>query len=188
MLNAVITLWKVHFLIEQNSLLMRELSTLSSRNILIQLSTTRLESDCFVFWRSECSNCQTRFLWYLDRILSAATNCFLKNKVRNLNFQKSSWYIWQGIKKKTTEVAIKITLFLCSSMYYRQTVQCWCSKCTNFIFCVPKFSTLFNNSIKRTTFSIKGDWCWSLYSLYCHVITLSTKTKMSHKPLSNPWC
>ena len=34
---------------EQNSLLMKEFSTLSSRTILIQLSTTRLESDCFVF-------------------------------------------------------------------------------------------------------------------------------------------
>ena len=41
-LNAVITLWKVLFHIEQNSLLMKELSTLSSRTILIQLSTTRL--------------------------------------------------------------------------------------------------------------------------------------------------
>ena len=75
--------------IEQNSCLMRQFVASTSKTILIQLSISRIEFESFDFWRSKCPSCHTPFLCYLNRILSAASNCLLKNKVRNMNSKRS---------------------------------------------------------------------------------------------------
>ena len=75
--------------IEQNSCLMRQFVASTSKTILIQLSISRIEFESFDFWRSKCPSCHTPFLSYLNKILSATSNCLLKNKVRTMNSKRS---------------------------------------------------------------------------------------------------
>ena len=99
-INAVIALWKILYKIEQDNCLMKQFVAGTSETILIQLSISRIEFENFDFWRFECPSCQTPFLSYLNKILSAASNCLLKNKVRNLNSKRNLEKCHGGSKRK----------------------------------------------------------------------------------------
>ena len=60
---------------------MRHFIAGSDRSILIQLAMSRIEMVSFEFWGNECPDFRRPSMSYFTEILSANTNCLLKNKI-----------------------------------------------------------------------------------------------------------
>ena len=86
-IDAVIIVWKLFVLIERNDKMMNQFVSGSSRKILVELATTKIESVQSEIWRNKCVHCD-QFGWnYLKRILTITSNCIISNKVKNFNSQ-----------------------------------------------------------------------------------------------------
>ena len=106
-ISAVTIQWQILVILEQNPALFSHFISESDKSILIQLAMSRIEFVGFEFWRDKCPDCQRPFASYLAQILSATTNCLLKNMIRNLNSERN-WIIILKDQRKTTKVAVRV--------------------------------------------------------------------------------
>ena len=105
-ISAVTIQWQILVILEQNPALFSHFISESDKSILIQLAMSRIEFVGFEFWRDKCPDCQRPFVSYLAQIISATTNCLLKNKIRNLN-SKRKLDNPKGSKKKLRKLQSK---------------------------------------------------------------------------------
>ena len=104
-LDAVVLVWKVFRVIEQDNDLLTQFAAGSSRKILVNLSIKWLEDVQCEHWRNKCQSCNL-FGWdYLKRILTITSNCIIANKVKILN----STVVSLSRERQTTRKLKKLT-------------------------------------------------------------------------------
>ena len=127
-INAVITLWKILYRNKQDNCLMKKFVAGTSKTILIQLSISRIQFESFDFWRFELPSCRKTFFSYLSKILSAASNCLLKNKGRNLDSKRNLEKCNGGSKRKPQKLQSEYSYFIVCIAF----VTVICSKRDNY--------------------------------------------------------
>ena len=96
-LDAIIVVWKLFILIENNSELMSLFLGGPSRKILVDLTLNYLEdsNECDS-WKYTCPSCNVCGLSIVRRLIFVASNCLIANKVKNYN----SIVVSKGIEKR----------------------------------------------------------------------------------------
>ena len=104
-IDAVVLVWKIFRVIEQDNDLLIQFASGSPRKILLELSIISVEDSQCEHWRNKCSNCNLFRRDYLKRILTITSNCIIANKVKNFNSMVSS----QARRKETARKLKKLT-------------------------------------------------------------------------------
>ena len=83
--NVIVCLWRIFTSLEQQPQLFQDLIRGPSRQLIVNLTLRVIEDEDSVCWRNCCLNCQIIGWDILNKLLTAAANCFLSNKIKNLN-------------------------------------------------------------------------------------------------------
>ena len=84
-IQVLVCMWKIFTSIEQQPKLFQELIEGPSRRILVNLTLRVLKDEESEYWRNKCPNCHTIGWDILNTLITTGANCFLSNKVKNLN-------------------------------------------------------------------------------------------------------
>ena len=84
-IEAIVSLWKIFKSIEEDPLLFIDIVNGPSRHLIVKITLKIIEEGESKGWRDSCPICDTVGWDIIVKLLTSATNCFLSNKIKNMN-------------------------------------------------------------------------------------------------------